>query len=148
MPIHLECHGCGQKMRLKDEAAGGKVRCPACQYVMDIPGGEEEERLRRRRRRRRRPLSPMAQAVGMQFDAMAHEEDPLLVRAMDSLFCINVVLLLLAAAALMPFAVFDLLFGNDREAWRNALLVLFFGMFQIMLAGFLLLLFTNLGSLY
>jgi hypothetical protein len=39
MPIELTCSGCGQTLRVPDDAAGKQARCPACQQVQPIPGG-------------------------------------------------------------------------------------------------------------
>jgi len=37
MPIELTCHSCGKRLRVRDEAAGKKARCPGCQTVLDVP---------------------------------------------------------------------------------------------------------------
>jgi hypothetical protein len=42
MPIPVTCR-CGKKMNVKDEAAGKRVRCPACQQLVNIPVPEAEE---------------------------------------------------------------------------------------------------------
>jgi hypothetical protein len=36
MPIAIEC-GCGRRLRVKDEFAGRKVRCPVCAEVVTAP---------------------------------------------------------------------------------------------------------------
>jgi hypothetical protein len=41
MPITLSC-SCGKVFTLKDELAGRRIRCPACQGVMEVPAPEEE----------------------------------------------------------------------------------------------------------
>jgi DNA-directed RNA polymerase subunit RPC12/RpoP len=41
MPISLSCD-CGRKIRVKDEHAGRKVRCPACGIVLEVPVPEME----------------------------------------------------------------------------------------------------------
>ena len=41
MPISLSCQ-CGKALRVKDEFAGKKVRCPGCKEVMSIPLPEPE----------------------------------------------------------------------------------------------------------
>src|SRR5207247_1511596 len=33
---------CGQKLAVKEEMAGKRVKCPACQSVLTVPGGAEE----------------------------------------------------------------------------------------------------------
>ena len=42
MPITLICPSCGKKLRAKDEQAGKKVKCPACQNAIAIPTMEDE----------------------------------------------------------------------------------------------------------
>jgi hypothetical protein len=42
MPISVVCD-CGKEFKVKDETAGKKVRCPACQTVLTVPAAEEEE---------------------------------------------------------------------------------------------------------
>jgi hypothetical protein len=42
MPITVRCD-CGKEMSLKEELAGKKVRCPACQNVVAVPAATEEE---------------------------------------------------------------------------------------------------------
>lgn len=37
MPIEMRCAGCGQMLRVADEHAGKKARCPACGTVADVP---------------------------------------------------------------------------------------------------------------
>jgi hypothetical protein len=39
MPIALSCD-CGRAMRIKDELAGRKIRCPACAGVLTVPKPE------------------------------------------------------------------------------------------------------------
>jgi hypothetical protein len=41
MPISLKCHGCKSTLKVRDELAGKKVKCPRCQTVLVVP--EEEE---------------------------------------------------------------------------------------------------------
>ena len=43
MAISVECSACGQSYRLKDEMAGRKIRCKACQTPMEVPLSESEE---------------------------------------------------------------------------------------------------------
>ena len=38
MPIQFTCQ-CGQSLRIQDEYAGRKVRCPSCQGIVDVPPG-------------------------------------------------------------------------------------------------------------
>jgi RsiW-degrading membrane proteinase PrsW (M82 family) len=42
MPITLSCE-CGKKLRVKDELAGRKVKCPGCGKVLIIPSAEENK---------------------------------------------------------------------------------------------------------
>jgi hypothetical protein len=41
MPIEVSCE-CGRTLRAKDEAAGRKVRCPACGAIIEVPAELEE----------------------------------------------------------------------------------------------------------
>jgi hypothetical protein len=41
MPIEIQCVGCGQKIRVGDEHAGKKARCPACGSISQVPSGGE-----------------------------------------------------------------------------------------------------------
>jgi hypothetical protein len=43
MAISVECSACGQSYRLKDEMAGRKIRCKACQTPIEVPLSETEE---------------------------------------------------------------------------------------------------------
>jgi hypothetical protein len=38
MPISITCQ-CGKKLGVPDEMAGKKVKCPACQSIVNVPGG-------------------------------------------------------------------------------------------------------------
>lgn len=42
MPINLNC-GCGKKFIVGDDHPGRKVRCPACQDLLDLPGANPEQ---------------------------------------------------------------------------------------------------------
>lgn len=42
MAINVACD-CGKTFKVKDELAGKKVKCPACQSVLTIPEGSEED---------------------------------------------------------------------------------------------------------
>ena len=42
MPIPLTC-GCGRSLRIKDEFAGRRVKCPGCGEVLAVPLPEVEE---------------------------------------------------------------------------------------------------------
>ena len=37
MPIEMSCTGCGQTLRVADEHAGKKARCPACGTIAEVP---------------------------------------------------------------------------------------------------------------
>jgi hypothetical protein len=41
MSISLKCHGCKSTLRVRDELAGKKVKCPRCHSVLVVPEGEE-----------------------------------------------------------------------------------------------------------
>lgn len=40
MPIELTCSGCGQTLRVGDEHAGKKARCPQCGAIVSVPAAE------------------------------------------------------------------------------------------------------------
>ena len=44
MPIEMTCTGCRQTLRVADEHAGKKARCPACGTIAEVPrvGGETQ----------------------------------------------------------------------------------------------------------
>jgi uncharacterized Zn ribbon protein len=42
MAINVVCD-CGKEFKVKDEIAGKRVKCPACQTVLTVPAAEEEE---------------------------------------------------------------------------------------------------------
>lgn len=42
MPPSLKCT-CGRSLRIKDELAGKKVRCPACSAILTVPKPDAEE---------------------------------------------------------------------------------------------------------
>jgi hypothetical protein len=42
MSIKLECMACGRNLRVKDDMAGRKARCPGCSKVMTVPAVVEE----------------------------------------------------------------------------------------------------------
>lgn len=42
MPIEFRCNACDQALRVPDERAGGRARCPKCSAIIEIPGGEVE----------------------------------------------------------------------------------------------------------
>ena len=44
MAIPLECTGCGKKLKVKDESAGKRVKCPECQAVVVVPKLDSTER--------------------------------------------------------------------------------------------------------
>jgi hypothetical protein len=35
----LPCSGCGKELKIPDELAGKRARCPSCQTVVEVPGG-------------------------------------------------------------------------------------------------------------
>lgn len=43
MPISVTCSDCDKKLKVKDEAAGKKVRCPGCSNVISVPRAPEPE---------------------------------------------------------------------------------------------------------
>ena len=42
MPIELPCPGCGQTLRVADEHAGKKARCPSCGTISEVPWPSSE----------------------------------------------------------------------------------------------------------
>ncbi len=40
MPIDFDCD-CGKTLRVPDEHAGKRVKCPGCNGISFVPGGEE-----------------------------------------------------------------------------------------------------------
>ena len=38
MPIEITCSGCGKPLRVPDNAGGKRVKCPACQTILSVPG--------------------------------------------------------------------------------------------------------------
>lgn len=43
MAIQFECSDCGKSLRVKDEFAGKKLRCPECETVLKIPEADDGE---------------------------------------------------------------------------------------------------------
>jgi phage FluMu protein Com len=43
MPITFSCNSCNKKLRVKDELAGRKVKCPGCATVLQVPATSTEE---------------------------------------------------------------------------------------------------------
>ncbi len=41
MPIKVDC-SCGKSLKVRDEAAGKRVKCPGCGTLIEVPGGAEE----------------------------------------------------------------------------------------------------------
>jgi hypothetical protein len=40
MPIETDCPGCSRRLRVADDAAGGKARCPVCNTIYSVPGDD------------------------------------------------------------------------------------------------------------
>jgi hypothetical protein len=38
VPIEFSCDSCGKRLRVKDESAGKRVKCPGCQTILRVPG--------------------------------------------------------------------------------------------------------------
>ena len=51
MPISLSCPECAKPLRVKDESAGKKIRCPSCETIILVPDPNT------------RPLKPKAPIV-------------------------------------------------------------------------------------
>jgi hypothetical protein len=156
MPIALECHGCGQKLTVEDEAAGGKVQCPCCSYVMDVPARTKArppapdvakakpEPAPQPRRRRRKEQETTYEA----FDPMERPHEPAVMRALDELFCLHPVFLFFVSVLLVPFAIIVLVVSNDREAVRNAGMVLFFAVVAFLFGSWIVILLKSWDALY
>ena len=41
MAIEFECQGCQKTLRVPDEFAGRKAKCPNCQTILQVPGSRE-----------------------------------------------------------------------------------------------------------
>ena len=39
MPIEISCNSCSKRLRVPDNAAGKRVKCPGCQTVLSVPAG-------------------------------------------------------------------------------------------------------------
>lgn len=42
MPTTLKCPGCDSSLRLRDDLAGKKIKCPRCEEIITVPMPEEE----------------------------------------------------------------------------------------------------------
>ena len=42
MPISLTCPSCERGLKVKDELAGRKIKCPKCSEVITVPADEEQ----------------------------------------------------------------------------------------------------------
>lgn len=42
MPIQLECDACGRRVKVKEEYAGKRIRCPACEEPIRVPQGGDD----------------------------------------------------------------------------------------------------------
>ncbi|MFO0970536.1 MAG: hypothetical protein U0793_33750, partial [Gemmataceae bacterium] len=42
MPISVKCQDCGKAFKVKDEAAGKRMKCPGCGSILAIPKADEE----------------------------------------------------------------------------------------------------------
>lgn len=63
MPIQLECNSCGRRLKVKDERAGRRIRCPGCQEAIEVPADADDfddpfaDEARRSSRKPQRPRS-------------------------------------------------------------------------------------------
>lgn len=62
MPIKIQCSGCSKTLRAKDALAGKRVKCPACQTVLDIPESPSP------------PAPPTGQAEAQDIETLAGRE--------------------------------------------------------------------------
>src|SRR4051794_4199441 len=42
MPVTLTCSGCNSSLRVRDDLAGKKVKCPRCAHLILVPAREED----------------------------------------------------------------------------------------------------------
>src|SRR5262245_16818662 len=42
MPIDVQCEDCGKKLRLRDDLAGKRIKCPGCGEALTVPAMLEE----------------------------------------------------------------------------------------------------------
>jgi predicted Zn finger-like uncharacterized protein len=42
MPVNIHCPGCNAAMKVREDLAGKKVKCPRCSEVFEVQAGEEE----------------------------------------------------------------------------------------------------------
>src|SRR4051812_43405908 len=57
MSIRFECSDCGKSLKVKDDHAGRKMRCPVCEAVNQVPVNETETDDRDERSSRSRSSS-------------------------------------------------------------------------------------------
>ena len=50
MPIAVYCCACDRSLKVKDDLAGRKIKCPDCGKLLTVPDEEAEERPRKRNR--------------------------------------------------------------------------------------------------
>lgn len=43
MPIEFPCAGCQQPLRVQDDAAGKRAKCPQCGTILEVPSGAEPD---------------------------------------------------------------------------------------------------------
>src|SRR3954471_3142335 len=72
MPILLTCE-CGKQLRVKDENAGRRVKCPACGHEMVAPTGGGEAAVRTAPAAA--PPAPAGRSRREQFDEVDDDED-------------------------------------------------------------------------
>jgi predicted Zn finger-like uncharacterized protein len=48
MPIQVTCPECRATLRVRDDLAGKKVKCPRCAHALAVPGDEEPEEAEER----------------------------------------------------------------------------------------------------
>ncbi len=59
MPIRFPCPHCARTLRVKDELAGKRIRCPNCSSATTVHSKNQSRRTHHHWRRRRRPLLPL-----------------------------------------------------------------------------------------
>ncbi len=76
MPISIACD-CGKQLRVKDELAGRRVKCPECGEVLTVPGGAAAQPRPPAPKSEppRRPKAPVVAALADEDDEDDEDED-------------------------------------------------------------------------
>ncbi len=149
MSIPYQCDGCGEKLRVKDDLAGQRVRCPSCKYLQTVPDAPPPEPRRSRRRRRRE----VAKGSGKYFDPLGErKEDILPIRWLNDLFNMGTMAIIVVSflffECIIPFSLLVMFFSSDRDASRNAGLGLAVGFVRLIIVVMVYYLMTHPMTAY